>query len=73
MTKIQITLEIARTALSGPVIPQMWTCSTCNQEMDITDGLAHILYDCQPNDPDPAYAEYEHIKRQWANRPEVSY
>jgi hypothetical protein len=25
------------------------------------------------DDPDPAYAEYQHIKEQWANRPEANY
>ena len=25
------------------------------------------------NDPDPATAEYDQVKRQWANRPEADY
>lgn len=67
----QILITIAGAALSGPVIPQMWTCNACGQEMDITSGLAHILYDCPQDNPDPALAEYQHIKKQWANRPEA--
>lgn len=41
-----IIITTARAALSAPTVPQFWTCSACRQTMDVTFGLAHILYDC---------------------------
>lgn len=37
------------------------------------EAIKTLIASAPEDDPDPALAEYQHIKAQWANRPEANY